>query len=108
FEVSKYNPLRLSTAVILAYALIVAPAIVLLYGLLAQQWRLVALSAFPVIVMIALQSVLNSRWGISLLYFFSFPLATFFYGMMMLDSMFSFYFRGGNLWKGRRYGKKIA
>ena len=108
FEVSNYNPLRLCSAVLLAYAVIVTPAMVGVYAMVVHDWRLAAYCAFPIVVMVALQSVLNSRWGISLFYFFSFPLATFFYGMMMLDSMLSFYFRGGNLWKGRRYGRKTA
>lgn len=108
FEVSHYNPLRLCVSVLLAYSVIVAPAILGVTGIFTHQWKVVGLSAFPILMMVLLQTVMNHRWGISLFYFFSFPLATFFYGMMMLNSMFSFYFRGGNLWKGRRYGRKVA
>ncbi len=108
FEVSHYNPVRLSLAVLLAYAFGIGPFITLIGGIVVHRPVLIALSLLPVLTMVGMQTVLNYRWGISLLYFFSFPLAIFLYGLMMLDSMFSYYFRGGNLWKGRRYGRQPA
>jgi hypothetical protein len=95
----------MSLSILAAYLLIVTPAITLIAGLFLRNWMLITLSIFPVLAMFSLQTFANRHFQISRRYFFGFPLATAAYGLMMFHSMISYYFRGGNIWKGRRYGK---
>ncbi|HEY4491505.1 MAG TPA: glycosyltransferase, partial [Acidobacteriota bacterium] len=108
FELIHYNAVHIIAGVLLAYMLIVAPFAASILTPLFQQWRLLFLSLLPVLAMTGMQSVINHRWGIPLRYFFSFPLATAVYGMIMIHSMLSYYFWGGNLWKGRRYASRAG
>lgn len=105
FEGSGHNPFRMTASILAAYLMIVAPAIAFLAGVFLKNPVLIALSVVPLFAMFLLQTVANRHFGVSLSYFFGFPLATAVYGVMMFQSMISYYFRGGNVWKGRRYGK---
>jgi hopene-associated glycosyltransferase HpnB len=108
FEGSNYSPLRMCGAIIGSYSLIVAPAIVALLAVLFG-WKLIALlCVFPLFVMAAVQIRSNIFFKVSPFYFFSFPITTALYGLIMLNSMLSYYLRGGNHWKGRRYRKQEA
>jgi hopene-associated glycosyltransferase HpnB len=107
FEIMNHNALKMITAILLNYLIMTGPLISLMTGLFIKNWLLVLLSLLPVLTMILLQSVVNSLMGISPLYFLSFPLATSLYGWWMFDSMVSHYFRGGNMWKGRKYRKHV-
>jgi hypothetical protein len=95
----------MTASILAAYLMIVAPAIAFLAGVFLKNPVLIALSVVPLFAMFLLQTVANRHFGVSLSYFFGFPLATAVYGVMMFQSMISYYFRGGNVWKGRRYGK---
>lgn len=106
YEGAGYNPLRVILAVFADYALMVAPVVLLALGLFTRNMPLCALSAFPVIAMTAAQSISNRHFRLPLYYFFSFPVAAFLYGLILLNSMLSHDFGGGNLWKGRRYRKE--
>ena len=106
FEGSNYSPLKIVGAVAGAYSLIVAPAILLLVALTLSWWKIALLCIVPVFAMILIQVRANRFLDISPWYFFSFPVTTALYGLIMLNSMLSYYFRGGNHWKGRRYRKK--
>jgi hopene-associated glycosyltransferase HpnB len=108
FEGSNYSPVRMIAAVVGAYSLIVAPAVLLILAFLFGWWKIALFCALPVLAMIAVQIRTNQFFHISPLYFFSFPLTTALYGLIMLNSMMSYYFRGGNHWKGRRYRKSEA
>lgn len=103
FEGAGYNPYRLIGSMLLGYLLIVLPAITFLAGIIQGNWILIAGSVLPVLAMIFLQMNANRYFRVPSYYFFSFPLATAIYGLIMLSSVISFYFRGGNVWKGRRY-----
>lgn len=105
FEGAGNNPVRMIAALFAIYFLMVAPAPLLILGLIAGKFTLAALCAFPVLAMIFVQAYACRRLQVPIYYGISFPLAAFLYGLMMAWSMFSYYFRGGNLWKGRRYGK---
>ena len=106
FEGSGYNPVKTTLAVCAGYFFMVAPAILFVLGLIQHNWKLVSFCAFPVITMIGNQIQVNRFWKIPAYYFLSFPIAVSIYGLMMLHSMISYYFHGGNLWKGRRYRKE--
>jgi hypothetical protein len=56
--------------------------------------------------MAAVQIRSNLFFKVSPLYFFSFPVTAALYGLIMMNSMLSYYLRGGNHWKGRRYRKQ--
>jgi chlorobactene glucosyltransferase len=108
FEGSGHNPLKMTLSIVAAYLLIVTPAVAIFAGLLLRNWFLITLSVFPVFTMFSLQTFANRQFEVPRRYFFGFPLATAVYGLMMFHSMISYYFRGGNVWKGRRYGKTAA
>lgn len=105
FEGAGHNPYRMTASILAAYFLIVAPAIAFVAGAILAKPILMALSVVPLFAMFLLQTVANRHFEVSSTYFFGFPLATAVYGVMMFQSMISYYFRGGNVWKGRRYGK---
>jgi len=104
FEGAGFNPVRIIAAAIAGNLCIVVPWLTAATGLIQHHWTLLTLSAFPVLLMLAMQTFLNRKWEIPIYYFFSFPLATLLYSFIMMDSMWSHYFRGGVVWKGRRYG----
>ena len=104
FEGAGFNPVRIVAAAIAGNLCIVVPWITLAIGLTLHHWTLALLSVFPVLFMMIMQTFLNYKWEVPLYYFFSFPLATIIYSFIMMNSMWSHYFRGGVLWKGRRYG----
>ena len=106
FEGSNYSPLKIVGAVAGAYSLIVGPAILLLLAVIFFWWKIALLCILPVFAMILIQVRANRFLNISPWYFFSFPVTTALYGLIMLNSMLSYYFRGGNHWKGRRYRKQ--
>lgn len=106
FEGSNYSAVRMCAAIAGAYLLIVAPAVL---GILALVfgWQTIAfLCAFPILSMAAVQIRCNRFFKVSSLYFFSFPVTTALYGLIMMNSMLSYYLGGGNHWKGRRYRKQ--
>lgn len=105
FEGSGYNPVKTTLAVCAGYFFMVAPAFLFVLGLIHHNWKLASFCVFPVITMIGSQIQVNRFWKIPPYYFLSFPIAVAVYGLMMLHSMISYYFHGGNLWKGRRYRK---
>lgn len=105
FEIMNHNPLRMTAAITLNYLMIPGPVCAAVAALFLHDGILLFLSLFPVISMILIQSMVNHLLGISPTYFLSFPLAATLYGWWMFDSMFSHYFRGGNIWKGRLYQK---
>ncbi len=108
FEGSNYSPLRMCGAITGIYLLIVTPAILGILSILFG-WKLIGLlCAFPLLVMAAVQIRSNRFFKVSSLYFFSFPITTALYGLIMMNSMLSYYLRGGNHWKGRRYRKQEA
>lgn len=103
FEGAGYNPYRLFGSMLLGYLLIVLPAITCIAGILQGNWILIIGSVVPVLAMIFIQMNANRYFRVPSYYFFSFPLATAIYGVIMLNSLISFYFLGGNVWKGRKY-----
>jgi chlorobactene glucosyltransferase len=103
FELTHYNPVRILAGVTVAYLLVVTPYVVAILTPLFGKWQFFFFALFPALIMSGMQTIINLRWGISTKYFFSFPVATAVYGMIMIHSMLSHYFFGGNVWKGRRY-----
>lgn len=100
-----HNPWKLLAAVLAGLGLNVLPCFTFAAGLIGSHYLLMGLSTFPLLSMAAVQTGANRLWRISPLYFFSFPLASFIYSLIMLHSAWSYHFGSGNLWKGRRYAK---
>jgi hopene-associated glycosyltransferase HpnB len=108
FEGSNYSPLRMCAAIAGIYLLIVTPAILGVLSLILGWKQIALLCAFPLLVMAAVQIQSNRFFKVSPVFFFSFPVTTALYGLIMMNSMVSYYLRGGNHWKGRRYRKQEA
>jgi hypothetical protein len=107
FAGSNYKPFRMCLAVLGIYLLNVVPFFIGFFSVISAKWDIAILCTLPVSVMIGTQIFANRQFNVPFYYFLSFPVATALYGLMMLNSMISYYFRGGNLWKGRRYRKTV-
>lgn len=105
FEGGSHNPGRILGAASAGLTLNVLPLVTMIVGLATFHYTLAALSLLPLVSMMFVQGVVNREWGISRAYNISFPIATLIYCPIMIHSMWAYHFGGGNLWKGRRYGK---
>ena len=103
YEQLNFSIINLSLSILGMIILYILPIFGIIYYFLGENYFLFIINFLSFILMTISLVPTILFYRLHFVYFFSLPFSGLIYIMMTITSALNYYFRKGNLWKGRKY-----